>query len=260
MADNKTVKSSRERYSERLKAKYPDREYADDEAIFSQINDDYDDYDRRLSEYQEHEKAFSDLFTSNPRSAAFLTDWRKGEDPIIGMVRKFGDDFKEALEDPEKQEALALANKEYAEKIAEERKYEQEYKKNITATLETLEAVQKQDGLSDEDLDKAMDFLLGIMRDGLLGKFSAESVRMAVKALRHDNDVEDASREGEVRGRNARIEEKLRKTGKTDGTANLAGSNGGRQQKGMPDMGALDSGYGKDDIWKRGGMKRTKRG
>ena len=30
------------------------------------------------------------------------------------MVRKFGDDFKAALEDPEKQEALAAANKEFA--------------------------------------------------------------------------------------------------------------------------------------------------
>lgn len=260
MADNKTVKSSREKYSERMKAKYPDRDFADDEALFSQINDDYDNYDRQLSEYRGREQALSDLFTSNPRSAAFLTDWRKGEDPIIGMIRKFGDDFKDALEDPEKQEALAQANKEYAERIAEEKRYEQEYKKNITATLGTLEAVQKQDGLSDEDLDKAMDFLLGIMKDGLLGKFSAESVRMAVKALRHDTDVEDASREGEVRGRNARIEEKLRRSGRSDGTADLAGSNGGRQRRGMPDMGALESAGGEDDIWKRGGMRRTRKG
>ena len=37
------------------------------------------------------------------------------------MIRKFGDDFKAALEDPEKQEALAAANKEYAERIAKEK-------------------------------------------------------------------------------------------------------------------------------------------
>ena len=35
------VKSNRERYTERLKAKYPDKEFADDEALFAQINDEY---------------------------------------------------------------------------------------------------------------------------------------------------------------------------------------------------------------------------
>ena len=99
---------------------------------YSSDYDDYDGYDKELSGYKEREKALSDLFASNPQSAAFLTDWRKGEDPIIGMVRKFGDDFKAALEDPEKQEALAAANKEFAERIAQEKEYEGEYQKNST--------------------------------------------------------------------------------------------------------------------------------
>ena len=118
MPNNKEVKSSRDRYSDRLKAKYPDKEYADEEALFSQINEDYDGYDKQLSEYQGREKALSDLFASNPRSAAFLTDWRNGEDPLVGLLRKFGNDLNEALEDPVKQEALAAANKEYAERIS----------------------------------------------------------------------------------------------------------------------------------------------
>ena len=90
MPKNTEVKSNRDRYMERLKTKYPDKEFADDEALFGQTNDDYDSYDNELSGYREREKALSDLFASNPRSAAFLTDWRKGEDPIIGMVRKSG--------------------------------------------------------------------------------------------------------------------------------------------------------------------------
>ena len=177
MPNNTEVKSNRERYTERLKAKYPDREFADDEALFGQINDDYDGYDKELSGYKEREKALSDLFASNPRSAAFLTDWRKGEDPIVGMVRKFGDDFKAALEDPEKQEALAAANKEYAERIAKENEFEEQYQQNIAETLATLETVQQEDGISDDEIDQAMEFLIGIMRDGLLGKFTRESVQ-----------------------------------------------------------------------------------
>lgn len=226
MPNSTEVKSNRDRYTERLKAKYPDKEFADDEALFGQINDDYDGYDKELSGYKEREKALSDLFASNPRSAAFLTDWRNGEDPIVGLVRKFGDDFKAALEDPEKQEALAAANKEYADRIAESEKYDEQYQQNISETLSTLEKMQQEDGLSDDDIDQAMEFLIGIMKDGLLGKFSRESIQMAIKAIRHDTDVELADREGEVRGRNSRIEDKLRKQGRGDSLPDLSGKNG----------------------------------
>lgn len=258
MTDNTEVKSNRERYTDRLKTKYPDKEFVDDEALFGQINDDYDGYDKELSGYKEREKALSDLFASNPRSAAFLTDWRKGEDPIVGMVRKFGDDFKAALEDPEKQEALAAANKEYAERIAKESEFEEQYQQNINTTLSTLEQMQQEDGLSDDEIDQAMEFLIGIMKDGLLGKFTRESIQMAIKAIRHDSDVEAANHEGEVRGRNSKIEEKLRKSGKTDGTANLAGKNGGGNAgaRQMPNLGAIDRYEGSQNIWERGGEKR----
>lgn len=256
MSKNTEVTSNRDKYIERLKTKYPDKEFVDDESLFGQINDDYDSYDKELSGYREREKALSDLFASNPRSAAFLTDWRKGEDPIIGMVRKFGDDFKAALEDPEKQEALAAANKEFAERIAKEEQYEGEYQTNINETLTTLEAMQQEDGLSDEDIDNAMEFLLGIVRDGIMGKFTRESVHMALKAIKHDSDVEQADREGEVRGRNTKIKEKLRKQGRTDGTASLGSKNGGGSVREAPDLGAIDQNYGTQTIWERGGERR----
>lgn len=260
MADNKEVKlSNRDRYTQRLKEKYPQKEYADDEALFGQINDDYDAYDKELEDYKGREKAFSDLFTTDERSAAFITDWRKGEDPVVSLIRKFGGEFKEALDDPEKQEALAAANKEYAERIAKEKDFEDQYQKNISQTMDTLAKVQQEDGLSDDDMDKAMAFLISIMKDGILGKFAPESIRMAVKALNHDADVEDASKEAEVRGRNAKIEEKLRKGGKSDGTANLGGKNGGAKPP-MPemDLGAIERyGSGSSNIWERGSEKRT---
>lgn len=257
MPDNQKVKSNRERYMERLKSKYPDKEFADDEAIYGQINEDYDGYDKELSEYRGREKKLTDLFNSNPRSAAFLTGWVNGEDPLVGLIRRFGDDFKAALEDPDKQEALAAANKEYAERIAKESEYEEMYRKNMDQTYATIEQVQQEDGLSDDEIDEAMTFLIGIMKDGIIGQFSADSIRMAVKAIQHDKDVAMANEEGEIRGRNTKIEERLRRRGRGDGTANLAGRNGaGSGGRPMPDLGAIDRDYGNQTIWERGGEKR----
>lgn len=258
MSKSTEVMTNRDRYSERLKTKYPDKEFADDEALFGQINDDYDSYDKEISEYKEREKSFSDLFTSDPRSASFLTRWRKGEHPLIAMVRVFGPEAKDAFDDPEIQDQLVEASKEWTERVAQEDKYEEEYHKNMDETNALLDEMEENGEITPEDTSEAIAFLAGVIRDGIVGKFSRESILMALKAIRHDSDVEQADREGEVRGRNTKIAEKLRKNGKGDGTANLAGKNGGGKgtAREMPDMGAIGRYDGMQNIWERGGEKR----
>lgn len=221
------AKGKRDTVLERLKARHPDKDFADDEAMYGQILDDSDAREQELGGYRDREKAFSDLFTSDPRSAKFLTDWKNGKNPAVALVEMFGDDFVEELKDPAKQEELAKASKAFAARIAKEKEYDEEYTKNIDESRTMIEQLQQEQGLSDDDIDRAMAFLVGIMKDGILGKFSKESVLMALNALDHDADVAAAQEEGEVAGRNAKINEKLRKQSKNDGTANLAGKNAG---------------------------------
>lgn len=226
MPDSKPIQTNRERYAERIKSKYPDREFADDEALWGQVNDDYDGYDKELSEYKEREKSLSDLFTSDPRSASFLTNWRKGGNPAVELVRMFGDDFMEELQNPDRQEELAKASQEFAERVAKEKEFDEQYKANISETLATLEQIQNEEGKTDEEIDAAMDFLVRIMKDGILGKFSKESIEMAFDAINHDEDVKAAAQEAEVKGRNAKITETLRKHKSSDGMPALNGRNG----------------------------------
>lgn len=236
-----SVKSKRELALERLRKRYPNKSFDDDEAMYAQILDDYDSGAQELAGYRDREKTFSDLFTSDPRSAQFLTDWKNGKNPAVALVEMFGDDFVEELKDPEKQEELAKASKDFAERVAKEREYEDEYTKNIDESREMIEQLQQEEGLSDDDIDRAMEFLVGIMKDGILGKFSKESVLMALNALDHDADVAAAEEEGRVAGRNAKIDERLRQRVRNDGTANLAGKNGvgSRQPLRRPSIFAL---------------------
>ena len=234
-------KSRRETALERLKARYPDKSFDDDESMYGQLLDDYDAGEQELNGYKDREKAFSDLFTSDPRSAKFLTDWKNGKNPAVALVEMFGDDFVEELKDPDKQQELAQASKDFAERVAKEKEYDEEYTKNIDASREMIEQLQQEEGLSDEDIDRAMEYLVGIMKDGILGKFSKESVLMALNALDHDSDVAAAEEEGRVAGRNTKIQEKLRQRDKGDGTANLAGKNGtgSKRQSNRPSIFAL---------------------
>lgn len=239
--DNQAVKSRRDAMSERLAAKYPDREFADDEALFGQISDDYDDYDSQLNGYREREQKIADMFTSDPRSAHFVTTWRDGGDPVVEFVRRFGTDIKDRLDDPEWQEQLAEANKEFVERVAKEKELEQEYNDNLDKTKENLRQFQESYNLSDDEVDNVFSVLADIVGNGLLGLFSVQSMELAMNAINHDTDVEDARDEGEVAGKNAKINEKLRSRKKGDGVSALNGKNGvsGAEPK-TPNLGVLD--------------------
>ena len=179
---------------------------------------------------------------------------------MVTLVRQFGTDIKEAIDDPERLEQIAEANKEYVERVAKEKELEETYQKNLQDSLEYLETFQSENGLSDDEVDDVMEYLVGIVRDGIMGKFTPESIDMARKAINHDVDVEEANLEGEVRGKNAKIDEKLRKQSKGDGLATLDGKNGGGgNARPMPSLGALDNfGENNQTIWERGGEKRRK--
>lgn len=226
MSDNNEVKSRRDQHLERLRKKYPEKKFENDEEIYGQISDDYDQYEQELDGYKGREKSLSDMFAADPRSAQFLTDMHNGNDPVLGLVRNFGVEIKDVLDDPEMQDKIAEANKEYVERIAKSKALDDEYNSNMDTTLETLRQFQSERGISDEQVDQVVDFLLGVVRDGVMGKFSPETLDMACKALNYDADVAAAGEEGEVAGRNAKITENLRKSNKGDGTMPLGGKNG----------------------------------
>jgi hypothetical protein len=232
MADNSSTKSNRDRLNERLRAKYADKNFDDDEAMYGQINDDYDNYDSQISGYKDREGKLADMFSKDPKSARFLTDWSKGEDPAVNLVRHYGTEIKDIIDDPARQEEMAKANQEYVERVAKNKELEKQYKANLKESLSMLDGLQQSEGLSDEDVDKAMDLLLQIIKDGVIGKFAVETIKMALKAINYDADVATAGDEGEVRGRNAKITEKLRKPQGGDGTAVLDGKNAGAPQQG----------------------------
>ena len=222
---NQPVKTKKDIAIERLVAKHPDMDFSDKELFDSQIIEEYVDGEDRIAKYQEDERALSDMITADPRAAQILIDMRDGKDVAVSLVRMFGNEIKDAIDDPEKMDEMAEAQKDYMERVTKEKEYEEMYKANLEQTLANIEAVQSKMGLTDDEVDKAMAFLQTIISDGVLGKFSTESIEMALKAMNHDADVAQAAHEGEVKGRNTKIEEKLRKEQKGDGLPSINSKN-----------------------------------
>lgn len=220
------MKSRRDMFGERLKAKYPDKEYANDEALFAQINDDYDNYENEIGRYKEREDKMTDMFVRDPKSARFMAAMAKDEDPVVLMLELVGaDGITDLMNNPEKKEEYAKANADYLKRVAREQELEAVYNKNLGETLAMLEQVQQEQGLSDETVDAAVELIQKIADDAVLAKYSRETFDMALKMLRRDADIENARSEGEIAGRNAKIDEKLKKEKSGDGLPGTGGAN-----------------------------------
>ena len=256
-ADNKQVKGKRDLYLEGLKNRFPERSFDSDDDIFGQVIEDNENNEKELAGFREREKGLSDMFKKDPRVARYFSGVRKGESPDIMLIRLYGKDIVDAANDPARMEEIAAANKEFVDRMAEAEELEKQYQENSTKSLAAL----AESGISDDDIDKALEHLAKMSLDFVKGNFSVDDVNMILKALNHDADVADATREGEVKGRNTRIVEKLRKQREGDGLPNMAsGGNVAPKKPELPDMGALNNyGDGNSSIWERGGYKRIKK-
>lgn len=219
-------KSKREQTLERLRKKYPETDFKDEDSVFGKINEDYAEHENQLNQYKEREGRITDLFSKDPRSAQFIVDMAKGKDPWLAIIERLGiDGITDIMNDPTKQEEYAKANEAYVQRLAKEKTLEEEYQKNFAESMDLLERIQQERKLGDDTIDAAMELVIRIANEAIVGKFTEETIGMALNAITHDADVENANSEGVIAGRNAQIEEKLRKPKAGDGIPHLAGSN-----------------------------------
>lgn len=255
-AASQSVKSKRDLALERLKQRHPDVDYPDDESMYGAINDDYDADQQTLEGYKNNEKALSDMFASDPRTAEFLKNWKNGENPWTSLVREFGDDAVDYLTDPDNAEEVAKAQEDYLKKVTEGNKLQEEYEENMRKSLDVFDDFEQEFG--EDTTNEIISKLLAVANDVIRGKFTKEALEMFRLAGSHDQDVADAAHEGEVKGRNANITKNIRLKKAGDGTADLDGKSAEVERKGAePDLGAL--GRERNDIWAAGNEKRIKR-
>ena len=241
MAENNPVRSRRDQHLERLRKKYPEKKFEDEEEIFGQISDDYDAFEAENGAMKERERSLSNMFRENPEAAFILNDMREGKDPVMSLVRRLGIEVRDVMDDPAMQEELEAANKEYLDRVAKSKQLDEEYERNMDTTLnKTLPEYQQQNGLSDEQIDAIGAAWVQIIREGIMGILSPETITLIANALNHDADVANAQEEGEVAGRNAKIMEKMRNSKKGDGITNLNGRNGTPSQKANKQQSVFD--------------------
>lgn len=213
--ENKQGTTRRDAVLGRLKTRHPDREFVDDEGIFDAIDNDYSEAEaaaEKMKGYEENSKKMVDMFYhGDPRVVAFFNACKDGQDPIDFLIENFGDDFREALDSEEGRKKYGEKHQKWLEKVAKEKELEEEAGRNLDESLAMLDQIQQEKGLTDEQAVQLFDTIHQMTLDLAQNKITREIYEFGLKALNYDADVDAAAHEGEIRGRNAKIEEKLRK-------------------------------------------------
>lgn len=256
-AAQQTTKTKRDLALERLKSRHPENEYADDEAIYGAINDDYDADQKELEGYKANEKTMSDMMGKNPKAASFLQGMMKGGNPWTEFVRNFGEEGIDYFTDPDNADEIGEAQAEYLKRVADESKLSDEFAKNMEASQSVFDQMDKEFG---EDVtNELVGKMMSVANDVIRGKFTKEALEMFRLAENHDQDVADAAHEGEVRGKNSKHVERLKLRKKDDGTANLDSATAeAKPTDNQPDLGALGRMARKGNIWTRGNETRIR--
>lgn len=257
--ENQPVASKRDKLRERLAAKHPDLNADDEELYAGQISDDYDDYDqqiadrdKRIGEYEQANKDFAEMMTADPRTANLLLDLKNGKNIVSALIERYGDDLREALGDPSRVDELAKAHEEYVKQIAKSKELDETYAANLQKSIEAIEQAVSSGEITDEEADRGIGALTAKVDNIIQGNYTVDDLRWALNAENHDADVQQASEEGEVRGRNTKIKEKLRKA---EGGDQLPALNGGQGKAPKPQkVNPFEAAANQGSVWD--GMQR----
>lgn len=103
----------------------------------------------------------------------------------------------------------------------------EEFASHLGDSLKCLEGFRTGRKPSAEDWDTVFSLLFSIVGDAANGVITPATAETLLRAVSYDRAVGIAMHEGEIKGRNARIEEQLLSPVKSDGLPSLQGARGG---------------------------------
>ena len=209
-----------------MQSKYPDEEWADDTAYEDKLTNHLEGTDAALAKYKESDEVISDLMERNPEFAMVIMAMRKGMPFEAALRRYLGDIFKDTVEEGDPDwDALKKASDEF---LAEKKKSDEEIATRTTNLEESdrilKEFVERNFATEDEQV-AFVEYLRSILQNIHMGQLSEEFFTMALKAYKHDTDVEDAKEAGAIEARNEKITAKrIKEKTDTDGMPMGGGS------------------------------------
>lgn len=157
--------SAKDRYRGRYSEAHPDLNLDDDEAFYTQANQNLDE----LESFRKSDKELGEAMERTPQLAGLVLAARNGVNPFVWLAENIGPDMdiRELANNPEfaNQMGEALTKFQQAQEKAQAKK--KEIGENMANSFQTLKDYQAEKGLSDEECVKmAKDFFGELDDDG----------------------------------------------------------------------------------------------
>jgi hypothetical protein len=222
--------TQKERYRSRYKEAFPDLADDDEEGLYERANGNLDELDG----YRKNNEALVGAMGKNKALAAMLSAAKDGQDPFEWLAENLGADLTEMVQDKEYAKKISAAAQKFIETQDKYKQASETSSANWTKSLNDLKAAAADLGLDDKGaLDLASE-VLQFAQNVFQGICSVDDFKRFRDGGRYDNDVNAAREEGEVKGRNTRISEDLRKGVNPEGvppTLPTAGNQSPEQKK-----------------------------
>ncbi len=203
--EKRNARHSRDLLAKRMLEQYPSLQVDDDDALFDALEE-YDAY--RTARYErlaDDQGKLCNLFMSNPRIGAFISDVVGGEDVLVACVRYFGKDVLNCAEDEGLMNEVRKANDEYTARMSRFNELDAQMRENLQRSTRSMERFKQAKGMSDEAFEQFLDRIYHLCNHVFMGELNDEVLNLLFKGLNYDQDLSCAEQEGEVRGRNTRI-------------------------------------------------------
>ena len=243
--------TAKDRYRGRYSEAHPDLNLDDDEAFYTQANQNLDE----LENFRKTDKELGEAMERTPQLAGLVLAARNGVNPFVWLAENIGPDMdiRQLGENPEfaNQMGEALKNFQQAQEKAQAKK--KEIGENMANSFQTLRDYQTEKGLSDEECVKmAKDFFGELDDDGNpVGKESfmylasngivTKGMWEALFNARHyDGDIAAATDKARASALNDKVQNPLSKSG-TGLPQSMSTSGGKRGEKKPKSDGSLAS-------------------
>lgn len=212
---------------DRMQSSYPDRDYSagDDEYLNAA-----DEHITNLEDYKtRNEEAVNKIMQaieSEPALGAVLRDVMKGASLREAVARNVDIEGLTAMEGDPDYEGWSKAKQERMDRMKADQEYTNKINTNREASMKEIEAFAQDENIPMEEAAKVLEEANSMLTDIYEGNITRKYLKILRDGIMAQTDIEAARSEGEIAGRNAQIEEKVKKTktGMGDGMPDLVGT------------------------------------
>lgn len=195
---------NRDKYASMFAEDNPEIDFEDKEARYGRMAEERETY-RKL---RESGKKLTGILDKHRWIGAMLMD--DEENPLVWMA-KHGIDIQSAMNDPEVMEKVTQGFDDWTKRQAEGEAAELAKDEELAKSVDALNELQEQVGLSDEQKNRMFEYFWDeVFLPAFSGKVSKDIWTAVMHAMNYDHDIANAREEASIQARNEKHANKVK--------------------------------------------------